>query len=73
MRFSPFDVRYLGKRPTIAETITYYRDRKIGLVMFTVDSEHELGNKRIPNEEVCEAAAENSDIMVAFGSIDPTN
>ena len=28
-----------GKRPTIAETIAYYRERKIGLVMFTVDSD----------------------------------
>ena len=28
-----------GKRPTIAETIAYYRERKIGLIMFTVDSE----------------------------------
>src|SRR5450755_3793772 len=60
-----------GKRPTIAETIAYYRERKIGLVMFTVDSEHEVGGKRIPNEEVCDAARENSDIMVAFASIDP--
>ena len=50
-----------GKRPTIAETIAYYRERKIGLVMFTVDSEHELGSRRIPNEEVCDAARENSD------------
>ena len=41
-----------GKRPTIAETIAYYRERKIGLVMFTVDSESEIGAKRIPNEEV---------------------
>ena len=60
-----------GKRPTIAETIAYYRERKIGLVMFTVDSEHELGTKRIPNEEVRDAARENSDIMMAFASIDP--
>jgi uncharacterized protein len=60
-----------GKRPTIAETIAYYRERKIGLVMFTVDSEHELGVRRIPNEEVADAAAENSDMMVAFASIDP--
>ncbi len=60
-----------GKRPTIAETVAYYRERKIGLVMFTVDSEHELGAKRIPNEEVCDAARENSDIMLAFASIDP--
>jgi predicted TIM-barrel fold metal-dependent hydrolase len=60
-----------GRRPTIPETIAYYRERKIGLVMFTVDSEFELGNKRISNEEVAEAAAENSDIMIAFASIDP--
>ncbi len=39
--------------------------------MFTVDSEFEIGNRRIPNEEVAEAAAANSDIMIAFASIDP--
>jgi predicted TIM-barrel fold metal-dependent hydrolase len=60
-----------GRRPTIPETIAYYRERKIGLVMFTVDSEFEIGNKRISNEEVAQAAADNSDIMIAFASIDP--
>lgn len=60
-----------GKRPTIAETIAYYRERRIGLVMFTVDSEAHLGVRRIPNEEVADAARENADIMVAFASIDP--
>jgi predicted TIM-barrel fold metal-dependent hydrolase len=60
-----------GKRPTIAETVAYYRERRIGLVMFTVDSESEIGARRIPNEEVAEAARDNSDIMIAFGSIDP--
>lgn len=60
-----------GRRPTIPETIAYYRERKIGLVMFTVDSEYEIGNRRITNDEVAEAAAANSDIMIAFASIDP--
>jgi predicted TIM-barrel fold metal-dependent hydrolase len=60
-----------GKRPTIADTIAHYRERKIGLVMFTVDSEFQIGARRISNEEVAEAAAENSDIMIAFASIDP--
>ncbi len=60
-----------GKRPTIAETVAYYRERKIGLVMFTVDSEFEIGNRRIPNDEVAEAAAANADMMIAFASIDP--
>jgi hypothetical protein len=60
-----------GKRPTIAETIAHYRAEKIGLVMFTVDSEFQIGNRRIANEEICEAARDNADIMVAFASIDP--
>jgi hypothetical protein len=60
-----------GKRPTIAETVAYYRERKIGLIMFTVDSEFQIGNRRIANEEVAEAAAANSDMMMAFASIDP--
>jgi predicted TIM-barrel fold metal-dependent hydrolase len=65
--------KYFGSshRPTIDETIEYYREQKIGLVMFTVDSESQLGRRRIPNEEVAEAAQKNSDMMIAFASIDP--
>ena len=59
------------RRPTIAETVAYYRERKIGLVMFTVDAETQLGRRRIPNEEVAEAARQNSDMMIAFASVDP--
>jgi uncharacterized protein len=60
-----------GKRPTIAETIAYYRERKLGLVMFTVDSEFQIGARRISNQEIADAASENSDMMIAFASIDP--
>jgi len=60
-----------NRRPTIAETIDYYRERRIGLVMFMVDAEAQLGRRRIPNEEIAEAAAKNSDVMIAFASIDP--
>ena len=65
--------KYFGsdRRPTIAETAAYYRERKIGLVMFSVDSEAQLGRRRIPNEEISDAARENSDMMIAFASIDP--
>lgn len=59
------------RRPTIPETIAHYRERQIGLVMFTVDMEAGTGIKRIRNEEIAEAAAANSDIMIAFASIDP--
>jgi predicted TIM-barrel fold metal-dependent hydrolase len=60
-----------SRRPTIQETIDYYRERKIGLVMFTVDSESQLGRRRIPNEEIAEAAQKNSDMMMCFASVDP--
>jgi uncharacterized protein len=59
------------KRPTIAETVAHYRERRIGFVMFTVDSEAGTGITRISNEEIAEAALANSDIMLAFASIDP--
>ena len=59
-----------NRRPTIEETIAYYRERRIGLVMFTVDAETQMGRRRIPNEEIAEAAQKNSDMMMAFASID---
>ncbi len=59
------------EQPTIPEIAQYYRDRKIGLVIFHVDSEHHLGHRRYENEEVARLAAENSDIMIPFASIDP--
>jgi len=60
-----------SRRPTIAETVEYYRERRIGLVMFTVDAESQMGRRRIPNEEIAEAAKANPDVLVAFASIDP--
>ncbi len=59
------------KRPTMEETLAYYRERQVGFVNFTVDAEAQLGRMRISNEEIAEAAMANSDIMIAFASIDP--
>jgi hypothetical protein len=58
-------------RPTVPEVAAYYRARNIGCVIFPVDSERASGEKRVSNEEVAELAAENSDVMIAFASIDP--
>ncbi len=60
-----------NKSPTIQEIAAYYRERKIGCVIFPVDMEAATGMTRVPNEEVAEAAAENSDILIPFASIDP--
>lgn len=62
-----------SRRPTIAETIASYRERNIGLVMFTVDAEKQMARRRIPNEEIAQAARDNADKMIAFASIDPHN
>ena len=40
------------KPPTIPELAQYYRERKMAAVIFTVDSEAEMGHWRIANEEV---------------------
>jgi uncharacterized protein len=48
----------------------YYRSSKIGCVVFPV-AEKLTGKPQIPNERVAEFAAEHSDIMIAFASIDP--
>ena len=37
-----------ARRPTIAETVDYYRERQIGLVMFTVDAESKLSADVFP-------------------------
>lgn len=57
--------------PDMHETAAYFRERKIGCVIFPVDAERETGFRRYANEEVAEIAAENSDIMIPFASIDP--
>ena len=60
-----------GMLPTVEETAAYYRERRIGCVIFPVDSERETGFRRYENEEVAEIAARNADIMIPFASIDP--
>ena len=52
------------------ELAAYYRERKIGCVVFSVD-ERLTGRPQVPNDEVAAFAAENSDIAMAFASVDP--
>jgi uncharacterized protein len=58
-------------RPTPYETAAYYREKKMACVIFPVDAERETGFRRYKNEEVAEAAAQNSDVLIPFASIDP--
>ncbi len=52
------------------ELAEYYRSRKIGCVVFSVD-ERLTGRPQVSNDEVAAFAAENSDIAMAFASVDP--
>ena len=59
-----------SRRPTMDETLAYYREKKIGFVNFTVDAESQMGRKRITNEEIADAALANTLLKdhVLFGS-----
>ncbi|MGY1620982.1 amidohydrolase family protein [Geodermatophilus sp. SYSU D00965] len=64
----------IGKMPqySLPELADYYRERKMAAVAFGVDSVSQTGEEPVPtNEEVAELAAEHSDVIIPFGSIDP--
>jgi predicted TIM-barrel fold metal-dependent hydrolase len=66
--------QYFGEKgPSLnrQELVDYYRSRKIGCVIFSVD-ERMTGRKQVPNEDVLALAKKNSDVMIAFASVDPT-
>jgi predicted TIM-barrel fold metal-dependent hydrolase len=66
--------RYFGghvHRPPAAEMAQYYRERKMMAVVFTVDATTAMGVPPVPNDEIAQAAADNPDALIAFGSVDP--
>nr|WP_315463485.1 amidohydrolase family protein [uncultured Rhodoferax sp.] len=58
-------------RPTIDATADYYRERNMLAVIFPVDTEREMGQVRVSNEEVAEDAARHPDALIPFASVDP--
>jgi predicted TIM-barrel fold metal-dependent hydrolase len=59
------------RRWTLNEMASYYRERKMACVVFTVDAESTTGVPPVPNEEVAEAARRHPDVLIPFASIDP--
>ena len=59
-----------GAEPDWNVLAEYYRSRKIACVVFTVD-ERITGRPQVSNDAVAEFAANNSDIAIAFASLDP--
>ncbi|RBY80581.1 4-hydroxyphenyl-beta-ketoacyl-CoA hydrolase [Geodermatophilus sp. TF02-6] len=64
----------IGTMPqySLPELAEYYRERRMAAVAFGVDSVSQTGEDPVPtNEEVAELAAEHSDVVIPFASIDP--
>jgi uncharacterized protein len=59
------------RKPTVPEIAAYYRERRIAAVVFTVDAETATGQPPVSSEEVAEACAAESDVLIPFGSVDP--
>jgi len=60
-----------GGKPTPDDVAAYYRERNMAAVIFTVDAVTQTGRPAVPNEEIFAAAADNSDVLIPFASVDP--
>ncbi|WP_181275732.1 amidohydrolase family protein [Brevibacterium oceani] len=62
------------RTPTVDDLATYYRERKMAAVIFTVDATTALGgHPAVSSEMIAEKAAEHNDVLIPFGSVDPLN
>jgi uncharacterized protein len=60
-----------GGLPTADDVAAYYRERNMAAVIFTVDAVTQTGRRAVRNEEILEAAVDNSDVLIPFASVDP--
>ena len=59
------------RTPALAEIAGLYRELNMAAVVFTVDAATETGHQAISSEEIATQAAEHSDVLIPFGSVDP--
>ena len=60
-----------NRTPTVADLADYYRERRIGAVVFTVDATTAMGHPALSSEEIIDLAAAHDDILIPFASVDP--
>ncbi len=58
-------------RPTLDEVAVYYRERRIAAVVFTIDAHTSLGHQPNSIDDIANGAADNNDVLIPFGSVDP--
>jgi predicted TIM-barrel fold metal-dependent hydrolase len=60
-----------GPRPDLDSIASYYRERRMAAVVFTVDAQNQLGHEPISSAQIAEGAARHNDVLIPFGSVDP--
>jgi hypothetical protein len=56
---------------TLDDMATYYRERRMACVVFTVDGKNQT-RAHVSNDDVLAFAARNDDVVIPFVSVDPT-
>ena len=59
------------RTPTLEQIADLYRSLNMAAVVFTVDAATATGHPAISSEEIAAKAAEHSDVLIPFGSVDP--
>ena len=60
-----------NRTPSLAEIAGIYRTLNMAAVVFTVDASTATGHPALSSEEIADSAAEYSDVLIPFGSVDP--
>jgi hypothetical protein len=60
-----------NRTPTVDDLAAYYRERRIGAVVFTVDATTAMGHPALSSEEIIDRVADHADILIPFASVDP--
>ena len=60
-----------NRTPTLAEIATFYRERNLAAVVFTVDAETATGHPPLSSRDIVVEAASYADVLIPFASVDP--
>jgi uncharacterized protein len=60
-----------NRTPSLDEIAGYYRERRLGAVVFTVDAHTATGHPALSSAEIIDAAAKHDDVLIPFASVDP--
>src|SRR6204780_3388856 len=59
------------RTPSLEQIADLYRSLNMAAVVFTVDASTATGHAALSSEEIAAKAAEHSDVLIPFGSVDP--